>query len=183
MLRSSWLHAIVSSRLRWRALDGGIVAAQEGRLSAQPGEDLGGVEHVAARGRQLDREREAVEEPAELDHRRAQRLVERPRETGSIAEQLHGGIVRGERCQPPDPLTSQADRLAARGHHLHPRTGAQELVDVPGDAGGEVLAVVHDQQGVAIPEVLEHRRLRVPARPASGPRSRRRRSRGRAPGR
>ena len=50
--------------------DGRIVAAQEAALVGQPSEDLGGCEHVAAGGGQLDREWEAVEEPAELDHRR-----------------------------------------------------------------------------------------------------------------
>ena len=64
--------------------------------------------------------------------------------------------------EPPDPLTPQAERFTARGHHLHAGTAAQELVDEPGDADGEVLAVVHDHQGAAIPEMLEHRRQCVP---------------------
>ena len=162
MLRSSWLHEIVSSRLRWRALMVGSSLRRSVGCRPNRARISAGREHVAAGGRQLDREWEAVEEPAELDHRRPQRVVGRIRETRSIAEQLHGGIVRGERRQSPDPLTTQAERFTAGGHHLHARTGAQELVDESGDADGEVLAVVHDHQGAAIPEILQHRRQCVP---------------------
>ena len=94
-------------------------------LSTQSSEDLRRREHVAADSRQLDRQREAVEEPAQLDHRRPQRLVERTRETGAIAEQLHRRVVRAEGRQSPDPFTTQAERLAAGGDHLHAGTAAQ----------------------------------------------------------
>ena len=61
-----------------------------------------------------------------------------------------------------DPLTAEADGSPAE-MHLHPWTGAEDLADVPGAdvAHGEVLAVVQDQQGVAITEVLLHRRLGI----------------------
>ena len=112
--------------------DGGIVAPQEGRLPAQPSEDLRRGEHVAAGGRQLDREREAVEEPAELDHRRPQRLsssdLVRPARSQNSCTAASSG---GERRQSPDPLTTQAERFTAGGHHLHAedsRAGARRRV-------------------------------------------------------
>ena len=107
--RDRVVEAALAGADRW------IVAAQERRLPAQPGEDLGGSEHVAAGGRQLDREWEAVEEPAELYHRRPQRVVGCVRETRSITEQLHGRIVRGERRerQIRSPRRPSGSRLVA----------------------------------------------------------------------
>ncbi len=182
-LRSSWLHAIVSSRLRWRALMVGSSLRRSvgcrpnrARISAGASTSQRAAASSIASGRR-SRSRQSSTTVDRSD------VVGRAREARSIAEQLHGGIVRGERRQPPDPLTSQAERFTAGRHDLHARTGAQELVDVSGDADGEVLAVVHDHQGAAIPEMLQHRRQCVPLGMLRTRPPRRRRSGRRAPGR
>ena len=87
-LRESVLLALVQQveapldRLRERRLACGCVArrvAEQLVLLVESFEQLAGVEHVDAGGRELERERQPVEPPADRGHRRAGRVVERER--------------------------------------------------------------------------------------------------------
>jgi glyoxylase-like metal-dependent hydrolase (beta-lactamase superfamily II) len=124
------------------------------------GEQRGRRQRPDPRRRQLDRERQAVEAPADLDDRgkhlgreaktwitSASALGEqlhRRRSSGEIASILVG-IRRAERREREHALSGEIEHVPARHQHAQLRAG----VDQPGDLRGrrlDVLEVVEDEQ-------------------------------------
>ena len=157
-----------------------------GQRSAAPG-----AEHVEAlaqarcdlverqRGRagrgELDRQRHAVQTPADLLHgaRGAVRAIEaRPRRGGALAEQPLG---LGQRGHPPGDLVGAAQRLAARSQDAHAGPGAQNLLGQAGTRVDQVLAVVEYEHRLARRQMRDqrlHGRARRGDRHANGERRR-----------
>ena len=110
--------------------------------------DLLGRQHAHARRGELDRERDAVEPPADLGHgRRVARRQRERRRRGlrPLDEQLHRLGARHRRHE-PRRLAAHAERLAARRQHREPRAGAQQLLGELRALLHQVLAVVEDEQ-------------------------------------
>ena len=113
-------------RRRERAVTRGrrsVLLAEQAAVVQQPLGDLVGGQQRHARRGQLDGQRDAVEPPADPDHRRA-RAGQRERgigATGALGEQLDGAVLaarrvgRGDReaVHAPHLLAGDAQRLAA----------------------------------------------------------------------
>ena len=151
-------------------------AGEQGQPLLEPFEQDRRRERLDAGGRELDRERQAVEAPADLGHLAVRREVgataRRRCTKSSIASAL------AQRVDGDLPLAVDVQRLAARHEHRQPRAGADRL----GEAGGcveQMLEVVeHEQQAL----VADRRRRacpssrapeRRPSRRARDPRARR----------
>jgi hypothetical protein len=114
---------------------------------------------------ELDRQRDPVEPSTDPVDRRGGRSVEVEVRSG-IGGALHeqgaglarrdgldlGGARHAQGGDAPLLLSGAAQGLAARRQHVQPRAGRQEPVDQLRDGVGEVLAVVEDQQQVAVPD-------------------------------
>ena len=160
---------------------------QRGR---QPVQQRGRVQQPGAGGGQLDRQRQALQPPADLRHRRRVALGEGkagPHRAGPVHEQRHrrrgrhlrdrGGARIGRQRQRRHrvlPLGAQPQHRAAGGQDRHPRAAGQQLAQVGGDLD-HLLQVVQDQQPRAVAERLGQRlqRRRPPGqvgarRPADG---------------
>ena len=125
----------------------GVAAAPEQvEPGAEPLEDLRGRERLRARGRQLDRERERVEPPAQLGD-----LVGRV-ELRPLAEQRHrlGG---GERRHRELDLAVDAQALAARDEDGEVRARGDERGQL-GRRRDDLLEVVDEEQELALADVL-----------------------------
>jgi hypothetical protein len=141
----------------------------------EPGGDLLQGERLHPCRRELERQRHAVEPPADGRHgarvRRRQR-ERRPHRPSALNEELHRrrcgrrleiaeGLVgvlvavlvavrgQGERVDRDLHLSGHGERLAARGEHPDARTGLQQPLDEPGRGLDHLLAVVDDQQHLA----------------------------------
>ena len=134
----------------------------------QTSQDGAGRQCPAACGRQLDRERQAVEPSTQLGDRRAVVGVEsevrldipslpheqRHRRDGlqDVRRQRSAGRRRGQRLERVQAFPAHAQRFAAGGQHGDLRTGIQQSRD--GRTCAEhVLAVVEQQQQVALGQI------------------------------
>ena len=130
--------------------------------------DLVRAEMSHARGRELDRERNAVEALADLPHRAVGRGGEKrsrrappprdlrragsPRSRGPRRSRPRWGHV--ERWDLPHVLAVNVERLAARGEDRESRTATQQQVGDLGGAVHDVLAVVEHEQQVAVADAV-----------------------------
>ena len=133
----------------------------------------------ASRG-ELDRQRHAVQTPADLLHGAGgvRGIEARPRSGGALAEQPLG---LGQRGHPPNDLVGTPQRLAARGQDAHARPGSQNLLGQAGTRVDQVLAVVENDQRIASGQMRGqrlHGRARPGDRHADGQRRRLRHERG-----
>jgi hypothetical protein len=100
----------------------------------------------------LDRERKPVDAAADLPHELACPIaVERSLCTGarSLSEQANRVGLR-QRCEPVVHLVDHPQRLAARREDVKPREAGGEILDELGDSRHDVLAVVEQQEDIAI---------------------------------
>ena len=147
----------------------------------EPGRELFDPERIRPRRRQLDRQRDAVEMPANRRDRRGNAPVRRElrlRRARPRNEQPHGAVSQrvlrvlaalrrdGKRRHPVKPLALCSQRLAARRHHPRCRVGAKQCLGHARRGVDEMLAIVEHQQ-----ELLRGERVRdafgrynVPAR-------------------
>lgn len=100
------------------------------------------------RRRQLDRQRQPVQGGADVRHTRV------PRETGAhrgrpVQEEPRGRLRRQRRHR-AQHLAGDPQRLAARGEDPHTRAGAQEQAGDPCHVLDQMLAVVQDEQQLAV---------------------------------
>ena len=77
---------------------------------------------------------------------------------GPAAEELDR-VRMLERPELEDHLTLHTERNLARAQNVDPRAGVEQADGELGGVVDDVLAVVEDDQGVAVPEPLEERRL------------------------
>ena len=131
--------------------------------------DLGNGQRAQPRSRELDRERQAVEAPADLDDAAHVRCVDREsRRSGgrAIREELGGGVlarnvrvgVGGRHAEGRDHhqlLAGDAERLPAGRDDPKPRTVREQLVGEHRRRGDDVLAVVEDEDRLALGEDVE----------------------------
>ena len=135
-------------------------------------EDLLRAQHASARGRELDRERDAVEPVADPRDRRGRRVVEvevRPDLAGALDEELHRLVLlqgvetrfvrAGERQarHPPCGFAGHAELLSAGREHDDAGTCEQDPFRDLGGRVDEVLAVVeHHERGLRREMIDEH---------------------------
>ena len=154
----SWLQAIVARSVRCRSGAEREPPASRRQPLLEPFEQDRRRERLHARSRQLDRERQAVEPPADLDD-----LAVRGEVGADGGGTLHEEIDRFPLPQRVDgdlPLAVDVQRLAARDEHRQMRTGADRL----GDAGGRVeqmLEVVQHEQQPLVAHRCRQRVLRA----------------------
>ena len=116
-----------------------------------------------AGGRDLDREREAVETAAQLaQHRLVGGVEPEPAVRGprALDEQLDGGVLV-ERVDDDHALVGEMERRTTRTEHDE-AIGALHEVGDERRGPGHVLEVVQDEQQLAVGEVVEQRLLDVP---------------------
>ena len=161
------LHRLLPGRPAPRA------AGQQPEGVSEPGGDLVDLEHAQPRGRELDRQRDAVQPGADLRHRRRVRRgqrelrVDRP---GALDEEAHGRragqhveprpageVGDGQRLDRPPSFAGDPERLAARRQDVEVRAGRQQGFGEPGTGLDQVLAVVQHQQQALPPQVAEQR--------------------------
>lgn len=105
-----------------------------------------------ARRCELDRERETVDPPTDLCTCAHGALgVERAMRphAGALSKQLHGRLG-GERRESERGFTLDPERLSARRENSKPRKARRQCVDEIGDRREDVLAVVDDEQDIAV---------------------------------
>ncbi len=128
--------------------------------------DLGGRHHPDAGGGQLDRERDAVEAPADLRDRL--QVLGRSGEAatgvgGAIEEEAHrfvlGQLFRAfvlvrncERADRHEPFAVQPEALPTRREHSYAGASERERLHEARGRGNEVLTVVQDEQDLPITE-------------------------------
>jgi len=130
-----------------------VAAAQQREAVAEAPVDLLDRHHAHLRGRELDRQREAVEA---VDHAADGGRVERgagPRRGGALAEQARRVLGR-ELTERVDALGRDRERRPARGQHPQVGGGGDEERDELGDRADDVLAVVEDEQGRRLVQAL-----------------------------
>ena len=177
---------------RIRPVDGGpqrLLAFQRGaaapRQQPEPLIQAGGQlteRHRPQAGRgQLDRQRHAVQPPADRHHHRAGLLVHGQGDAagpGPVREQRHrigrpgrrgtglAGSGQRQRWHPVNGLPADAERLAAGGQQMHSRAAPPDRLRGLGAAADQVLAVVHHDQ-----HILQRQRIqqRLQGGPASAP--------------
>ena len=162
---------------------------EQGEPVGQPIEDLLSGEDAGPNGGELDRQRQPVEPAAQLgDGRLVRRRSARTRPMRRAARSANsmtasfcrswasgappsaGGRSSGGTGTTCSPGTCSGSRLVAITRT--PRRGAQDLGHEPGGGLEHVLAVVHDQQQLAVPQVGQQqdrsgsRRRPGPAGPA-----------------
>jgi hypothetical protein len=144
--------------------------AQRPEPGLQTREDLCRGHHADPGGGQLDRQRQAIEPRAQLGDRRVRLLAGhelRPPLPRPLDEQPIC-ILRPERFQPPDRLPADTERFAARGHDPNAAARSEQSGGQLGAGGHHVLAVVQDQQQIAVGQVSAQRiRRSGPARAAN----------------
>jgi hypothetical protein len=133
--------------------DRGARAAAENREPVfELRRDLFGREHADARRGELDRQRHAVEPPADLLHGRhvavaqSERRVDRTRAHGKQLRRF----VRRDRRYGPDMFPRHAERLAARGENVQLRAPYEQRLREIRTCGDEMLAVIEHQQDLAV---------------------------------
>ena len=161
-LSSSWLQSIVARSVCWRA-GASRRRARRAERCVQALGDLAWGQQPAAGGRQLDRQRQPVDAPADLRDGRGVAVAElevrivRSRALGEQRDRLDAcqrlrvldrrAVGQRERRDRVALLGLQRERLAAGGEHGQRGTGTQQAADER--SGGEhVLEVVGDQQQV-----------------------------------
>ncbi len=127
--------------------------------------------------RELDRERQAVEPPADVHDRHPvgggelepaggrrrplgeelDRLVEAELVEGLVA--LRAGQL--QRCDRDDVLARDRQRLPARGDHPHARCSPEDVGHEQRGSLEQVLAVVHQEQQLPVPQVGEQESPRL----------------------
>jgi hypothetical protein len=132
-------------------------------------------QHRHAGGRELDRQRQAIQAPADLGHRRddvGRELEARVARPGADDEQRDGraglrlaAVRRGraQRCQRQRPLGREPEHVPARDQGRDPRAGVEQGPEV-GRGGLDVLEVVEHEQG---PSLAQRRRGRLERRCAT----------------
>ncbi len=141
--------------------------------------DVGRRHQCDPRRRELERERDAVEAPADLADLRGVRRIDREpglHGAGALLEQPRrrrrghhvdrGRSLRGhvELAQRPRLFTGDAERLAARDQEVHARALGQQRIDHVAGLVEHVLAVVEDEEQPAGAERVAHRVERRQAR-------------------
>ena len=117
------------------------------QLVPEPSGDLRRAEHAQLTRRQLDRQRQTVELPADLGHLPFGDVRVRRRHPGPLGEQLHG-VGRGQGMDRTDELAVDAERPAAGGHHSGARAGTEDGGDQLGRRLDDMLTVVeHHERG------------------------------------
>ena len=150
-------------------------AAAQKPQPVQPPGDVDAAHHTHPRRGQLDRQRQAVEPSTDLGHRADWLVVQveiRPAGPGPLGEQP-GGILDGQRRDGHDPLTLDAERFPAGRQHRYPWAMPHDLVEQPRGRVQDVLAIVHDQQQLACPQILDDGLLDAEALLLLQPQSRR----------
>ena len=136
----------------------------------QPAQQRVGLEQPGAGGGQLDGQRQALQAPADLRHRRRVVLGEGEvvaHRAGPVDEQRHrrrrrqllerhaAGLGRQrQRRHRVLPLGPQLQHRAAGGQDRHAGTAGQQLVEVAGGVD-HLLQVVEDQQPPVVAELLD----------------------------
>ena len=154
---------------------GGRPIAEQLQAPRDEGEDLRETEHVDPRGGELDREREAVHETADLGGEPGvlvRRLEARASRARTRDEELHRrsgdciariGVVELERVDDDSHLSDDMEHLAAGGEHPHVRALGEECRD---DARGlldDVRAPVEEEDRVGVTKARDGARERVGA--------------------
>ena len=114
----------------------------------KPGEEFVHAERADARRRQLQRQRNPVEPPAQPRDGLSVVLVEaetRRGRAGAQGEQLYGAGLRQRRDR-PDDLAGQHEGFPAGHQDAQPGSGLEQLGGQLGGLVDQVLAVVQDQQ-------------------------------------
>ena len=112
-----------------------------------------------ARGGEFDRQRDAVQAPADLDHRGGVLRREREARVDRLRarqEQFHGtrlqrvatgcAVGHGERAEPIDVFIRRTERLLTRDEHAQARRRRAERLDQRDHRCRQVFAVIEDQQ-------------------------------------
>jgi hypothetical protein len=148
-------------------------AGEQAEAVVEPFGDLAGGQGAGPCRGQLDRQRHAVQAPAQLGHGGDRRPVGGPVRVGRgrpLQEQRHGrrghdgleiGVGLGDRQRRHlvHGLLRQPQRLAAGGQHLDRRTRGEQPLDERGDGVQHVLAVVEQEQQRAGRQQLQDRLL------------------------
>ena len=145
-------------------------ARQQVETIIEAGRKLFDPERIRTRCRQLDRQRDAVEMPANRRDRRGNALVRRElrlRRARPRNEQPHGAVLQqvlrvlaalrryGERRHTVQALTLCPQRLAAGRHHACCRVGAKQCLGHACRRADEMFTIVEHQQ-----ELLRGERIR-----------------------
>ena len=115
--------------------------------------------HTHTRRGQLDGERQAVEPIADATDRLSLRIIGieiGPSSRRTLDEQPSRRL-RIERRHPPRHLTSDSDRLAARGEDRQARQQNQQPCDELGDRAEQVLTIVEHRQEVPVAKLFHER--------------------------
>ena len=160
---------------------GAAAGAEHVEAVAQARRDLLERQRGRARRGELDRQRHAVQTPADLPDCAAgavRGIEARPHRGSALAEQPLGFRQAGH---PPGDFVGAAQRLAARGQDAHAGPGTQNLLGQAGTRVDQMLAVVKNEQRLARGQVRDQRlqgRARSGDRHADGQRRRLRHERG-----
>ena len=177
-LSSSYDHSNVACSVWWRDVARVPLRAEQLEAVVEQVDEAGGIERPGLRRRQLDRQRQPVEPPAQLLHRSTvRRPVERraalrgaaQEQAGRVAERRVGTSER-QRGHAHDVLARQLERFAAGRQHVDVGRAGEDRTDGVARRIDEVFAVVDEQQHPPRPQrvVDEHvhrdRRRRQPER-------------------
>ena len=144
---------------------GAASAHQEAEPVAQAVEDLLHRKRSSPNCRKLDRQRQAIQPPADVGDRRPIRRgqLECPRRCGRPLDEEHHRFVlpqpaaicggQLQRGYGEDVLPRHVKRLAAGGDHPQARRGTNHLIDELEDPLDQVLAVVQHQKQLLVREV------------------------------
>jgi hypothetical protein len=144
-------------------------AGQQPQLVGEPPGETVEAERRQAGGGQLDRQREAVELPADLGDSATLRRVHRPaHRRGPVQEQgdrIRPTAVLGERERRDHegPLERDHQPGSAGGQHAQARAAGEQALDERGHPVAEVLAVVQHQQRMAVRQRGHHRLVQAAA--------------------
>ena len=144
--------------------DGASRAPHEQREPVvEPGLDLLRGEGPQPGGRELKRERDAVQARARRPHRRLAGRIQRepwPDRARPLHEQGQR-VILGQRRHLPHGLAGHAQRFAAGRQHRHLGAGAQHRLRHLGGALQHMLAVVQAHEHAAVPQLHRHRPKRT----------------------
>ena len=136
----------------------------------EPGADLRHRQRSQPGRGELQGQRDPVQAHADRRHRRGVGVIEGealPVHGGALGEQLHrlergqpagGGEIGGrdgQRRNPEDVLSADAQRFPARDQQIRPRAGSQQGVGQLGGRAEHVLGVVEDHQQVAVADRVD----------------------------
>jgi hypothetical protein len=149
-------------------------AGEQGKPVGQPGEDLLCREDSRPDCGEFDRQREAVEPTAQLGDRRpvgsgqvevtgCRRRPLREQhdclvlpQPGERFGRMRRGQLKGRHRD--HVLTRHRQRLPAGGDHPYARRRPQHAGDQSGGCSQQMLAVVHDQQQLLVPQIRKQKR-------------------------